>query len=80
MTDWVCESSAGLELSEHQENTRQDGWSANVWETGISADSGRTNWKEGMRAIRKDIQVPGVAMMLRMSIQDALALGSKLTA
>lgn len=43
MTDWVCESSAGLELSGHQENTRQDGCSASVLETGISADSGKTN-------------------------------------
>lgn len=29
-----------------------------------------------MRAIRKDIQAPGIAMMMRTSIQDALALGS----
>lgn len=42
-TGWVCESSAGLEPSGHHENTRQDGCSASVRETGISADSGRKN-------------------------------------
>lgn len=35
---------------------------------------------EGMRAVRKDIQAPGVAMMVRTSIHDALTLDAKLMA